>query len=59
MVFLFIYKNRVFLITFFTIYLINWIFYIIFAHKIVTKHQSIVYVEDITCYNISIPDYWG
>ena len=52
-------KNRVFLITFFTIYLINWIFYITFALKIVTKHQSIVYVEDITCYNISIPDYWG
>ena len=56
---LFIYKNHVFLITFFTIYLIIWNFYITFAPKIVTKHQSIVYVEDITCYNISIPDYWG
>ena len=56
---LFIYKNRVFLITFFTIYLINWIFYIIFAPKIVTKHQSIVYVEDFTCNHIFIPDHWG
>ena len=37
----------------------NWKFYITFVAKIVTKHQSIVYVEDFTCNHIFIPDHWG